>query len=314
MLSVGKYRHLNQCSDNHGTMSVLAIDHRGPNEIQKNGQGPSTTEETVAFKRLVIRHLAPHCTAVLTDPDFGVPALTGGDLPSNAGFMAPLELTDYSRAVGDRGMDFLPDWDVAKLKRAGFSGAKLIMMFHPGSPNVQAKFDVVDSIVEQCEREQMPFFFEPICYSLDPAKPLSNAERRQVVVENARLFTRRGVDILKMEFPLDCIEEPDEAVWMDAARELDAVCTVPWALLSAGVGFDVFIKQAKVACAAGASGVIAGRAIWGDAVALKGQAQADWLASVGVERMSRITAICHGLGQSWKARHTAPDVSPRWYA
>jgi tagatose 1,6-diphosphate aldolase len=73
MLSVGKYRHLNQCSDNHGTMSVLAIDHRGPNEIQKNGQGPSTTEETVAFKRLVIRHLAPHCNAVLTDPDFGVP-------------------------------------------------------------------------------------------------------------------------------------------------------------------------------------------------------------------------------------------------
>jgi tagatose 1,6-diphosphate aldolase len=200
MLSVGKYRHLCQCSDSHGTMSVLAIDHRGPNEIQRNGKGPATYEEVTAFKQMVIGLLGPASTAVLTDPDLGITALTSGDLPGNVGFMAPLELTNYARATGDRGMDMLPDWSVAKLKRAGISGAKLIMMYHPDAPNAAEKTALVDSIIEQCEREQVPFFFEPISYSLDPEQPLSNAERRQVVIANAQHFTDRGVDILKMEF------------------------------------------------------------------------------------------------------------------
>ena len=262
----------------------------------------------------VIGLLGPASTAVLTDPDLGITALTSGDLPGNVGFMAPLELTNYARATGDRGMDMLPDWSVAKLKRAGISGAKLIMMYHPDAPNAAEKTALVDSIIEQCEREQVPFFFEPISYSLDPDQPLSNAERRQVVIANAQHFTDRGVDILKMEFPLDCNQEADQAVWQAAAQALDAACTVPWALLSAGVSFDLFIQQAKVACNAGASGVIAGRAIWGDALALTGDAQRQWMATVGLERMERLTAVCHGLGQSWKTRHTAPDISKRWYA
>ena len=314
MLSVGKYRNLSQCSDPHGTLSVLAIDHRGAAEIQKNGQGPRTYAETVAFKRRVIRLLSPYSTAVLTDPDFGMPALTGGDLPGGVGLLGPLELTDYSRAVGDRGMDLLPDWDVRKLKQAGFNGAKLVLMFHPDAPNAQAKIDMVNSIVEQCAQAQVPFFLEPLIHGLDPSQPLTNVERQQCVVENARFFTQRGVDILKMEFPLDCNAEPDETVWVPAVQELDAACTVPWTLLSAGVGFDIFLQQAKVACAGGASGVVAGRAIWGDALALPDPAQEEWLATVGRERMARLTAVCAGLGRSWQARLDAPEVVERWYA
>ena len=202
----------------------------------------------------------------------------------------------------------------AKLKQAGFNGAKLLIIFHPDAPDAQAKIDIVDSIAEQCAQAQVPFFLEPVVFSLDPNRPLSNAERRQCVVDNARFFTQRGVDILKMEFPLDCNAEPDETIWVAAVQELDAACTVPWTLLSAGVGFDIFLQQAKVACAGGASGVVAGRAIWGDALALPDQPQEEWLATAGRERMARLTAVCAGLGRSWQARLDAPEVGERWYA
>ena len=314
MLSVGKFRNLSQCSDAHGTLSVLAIDHRGSAEIQKNGQGPRTYAETVAFKRRVIRLLAPYSTAVLTDPDFGMPALTGGDLPGGVGLLGPLELTDYSRTVDDRGMDLLPDWDVRKLKQAGFNGAKLVLMFHPDAPNAQAKIDLVDSIVAQCAQAQVPFFMEPLTHGLDPSQPLSNAERRQCVVENARFFTQRGVDILKMEFPLDCNAEPDETIWVAAVQELDAACTVPWTLLSAGVGFDIFLQQAKVACAgapaAWSPGARSGATPWPCRTSPRRNgwrrpAASGW-------RASRPSAP--GWAASWQARLDAPEVGERWYA
>ncbi len=312
MTSVGKYRHLSVCSDSRGTMSVLAIDHRS-GELGA-GAPPKKAEELVAFKKRIVRLLGSAATAVLTDPDYGIHTVIDGELPGNIGYLAPLELTDYNRPLGDRGMDFLPDWDMGKLARMGANGAKLYMLFRPDAPNAAQKTAVVDSIIEQCAKYEIPFFHEPIAYSLDPDKPLSNEERRQIVIANARHFTDRGVDVLKMEFPIDCNVEKDENVWREAAAELDAACTVPWALLSAGVGFDVFVKQAEIACAAGASGVIAGRAIWGDAALLPEAEQEAWLATVGKDRMERLTAICRGLGQSWKTRTPTPKVGVRWYA
>lgn len=315
MLSVGKYRNLSQCSDDNQTFSIMAIDHRpNENEMNKNGLGPKTYADVVAFKNRVIRNLAPAATAILADPDYSMTAMINGDLPGNVGFLAPLELTNYSRTLSDRGMDLLPDWGVDKLKQAGFNGAKLYMNFHPDAPNTAQKTDAVDAIIEQCDKHQIPFFFEPISYSLDPDTPLTNEERRQVVIESARHFTQRGVDILKLEFPIDCNIEPDIQVWQDATQELDAVCTVPWALLSAGVSYDLFIQQAEVACAAGASGVIAGRAIWGEVVAMPVEEQDEWLQTVGRDRMERLTAVCRGMGHSWQTRHEAPVVTARWYA
>ena len=94
------------------------------------------------------------------------------------------------------------------------------------------------------------------------ARPLPNDELRRVVIESARTFSQMGIDVLKTPFPLDVAHEPDEAVWRAALAELNEACRVPWALLSAGVDYPTFRRQAELACEAGASGVIAGRAIW----------------------------------------------------
>jgi len=313
MLTVGQFRHLTQCSDPRGALVVLAIDHRDNLVAELQKHSPAVDYQAVVdFKKSVIRHLSASASAVLTDPDYGFPAVLDGALPGSVGLIAPLEVTDYTPHPSHRATNFIPGWDVAKLKAAGCSGAKLLLYFHPGAVNAAAQTALVDSVVEECQRQHMPLFLEPVGYSLDPAQPLSNTERRRVVVESARHFSARGIDILKVEFPLDVAREPDETAWRDALHELDSACVVPWTLLSGGVSFETFLRQTELACEAGASGVMVGRAVWAEAAALHGAARDHFLATTGAQRMARLAAACES-GSPWTARHIPPIIGEGWY-
>ena len=57
----------------------------------------------------------------------------------------------------------------------------------------------------------------------------------------------------------------DTSVWERVASIAEA-CAVPWVLLSGGAPWNVFLRQVEIACASGASGVMAGCAFWKEAV------------------------------------------------
>jgi tagatose 1,6-diphosphate aldolase len=307
---VGVFRALSQCSDD--VFSILALDHRANliAELQKYQTSPVTYADVVEFKSAVLRNLSKHTTAVLIDPDYGLPGLAQGVIPQHVGMLAPLEVTDYTLDPAKRAYRPIPDWDVAKLKQAGFNGAKLLLYYHPDASNVSLQTEIVTQAVEACRKQQVPLFLEPINYSLDPTRPLTGAERTAVAVETARHFSQLGVDVLKVEFPTD---DPDSSTWASALEALNAVCIVPWTLLSAGVSFERFEQQAEAACRAGASGVIAGRAVWSDAIPLRGAEHETFLQEVGSERMRRLTAICKQYGHAWTDRHPPLVITEGWY-
>ena len=78
------------------------------------------------------------------------------------------------------------------------------------------------------------------------------------------------------------------------------VGAVPWTLLSAGVEFEAFVDQVGNAMDAGASGFIAGRAIWGEAVGLDRSARREFLATAASERLQTLSAAVTGRGRSWR--------------
>ena len=117
-----------------------------------------------------------------------------------------------------------------------------------------------------------------------------------VVVETARRLTALNVDVLKAEFPLD-INDTDEAEWKAACEEISGASVTPWILLSAAVDYEIFLRQATVACNAGASGIAVGRAVWKEAVGMQRAERIDFLNTVGRERLSRLTALCSALGK-----------------
>ena len=301
-------RHLSRCAGAEGVFTILAIDHRANlAEDMATARGrPVSRQDLLTFKRAAIQGLAGSYSAVLADPDYGFLALENmpADMPGNPesefGLLAPLEITDYSAHPSRRETKFIENWGVEEIVRSGGNGAKLLLFFHPESARARAQTELVDRIGAQCRACSLPFFLEPVACSLKPDQTLSNEERTQVTVETARHFSQRSVDVLKVPFPLNPDVSPD--TWKPALRDLDEACTVPWTLLSGGVSFELFAKQAEAACRAGASGVIAGRAVWGEGVSLEGEALDTFMKTTARKRMETLAALCNRYGTPWHAR------------
>jgi tagatose 1,6-diphosphate aldolase len=84
-------------------------------------------------------------------------------------------------------------------------------------------------------------------------------------------------------------------------------------LLSAGISYDIFLKQVRTACEAGASGVMAGRAVWREAVTLDRLVRNTFLQSVARERMQRLQSLCEALGRPFTAVYDPPELTYDWY-
>jgi tagatose 1,6-diphosphate aldolase len=309
MTTLGKYRHLSRCATPDGHFVILAIDHRANLRaaLDKHAPTPSTDADFAAFKQQVIGALAGDASGVLTDPDFGIPAgIVSGNIAPSHGLLAPIEVTNYDMHPSQREVDFIPDWSVRHIKRVGGDGVKLLLYYHPEAANAEKQRGIVRQIVADCSAEDIPFFLEPIPYSLDPSTALSNADLLAISREMARLFSSMGVDVLKLQFPVDAGQSRDQSEWRAACEQVSAACSVPWALLSAGVDFETFALQTQIACEAGASGVIVGRAVWNEAVTLPTAARADFLATTGRERVRELHSICAKSARPWSGKVTAP--------
>jgi tagatose 1,6-diphosphate aldolase len=104
----------------------------------------------------------------------------------------------------------------------------------------------------------------------------------------------------------------DEESWESACAELDAEIPVPWVILSAGVNFDTFVRQAEVACRAGASGVLAGRAVWKESVGMSLDERRIFYATVAARRLADLKEVVDSYGRPWREPSVASSGSD-WY-
>lgn len=295
IVSLGKWRRLQQATSARGTFTVLAIDHRGPLRRKLAAALPAEAvdDALAGLKEDIVRELGPGTSAVLLDPEVGVPrCLSRSVLPPHVGLLVALD----TGSTGDPRTlrtGLVPDWGVESSLRIGAVGAKLLVYYHPEAEDAGQVEELVQRIGRACASAELPFYLEPLAY--DPCEPgarLSSRERRRAVIGTARRLVPLGVDVLKAEFPVQIAEEPDEGLWREACAELTAVCQVPWVLLSGGVPFEVFLRQTRIAGQAGASGVMAGRALWDGAVSADAAARRAFLTSVAVDRLRRLRELC----------------------
>src|SRR5688572_16482183 len=161
MTTPGKYRHLTQCSTDAGHFCVLAIDHRDNllADLNKYAGTTLTDAEFIAFKQQVIGALAGGASALLADPVYGFgPGIADGYVGGQLGLLSPLEVTDYSLHPSRRQLTMIPNWSVAKIKRVGAQGVKLLVYYHPAAESAQTVCDEVNRVVEDCAREDIPLF------------------------------------------------------------------------------------------------------------------------------------------------------------
>jgi len=315
-MTIGKWRRLQQTAGPRGTFYIVAVDHRGPLRRSLETESPQgkTNEALTALKRDIVRHLAPATSAVLLDPETAAgQCVADGSMPGGTGLIVALD----TGSTGDplnRTTSLVDNWSVEKTVRMGASGVKMLLYYHPLAPQAGERESLVRKVARDCAQYDIPFFLEPLSYACDDQnKSLPPEQRRQVVIETARRLVPLGVDILKAEFPVDVSTEPDENIWRDACEELTDASEVPWVLLSAGVSYNTFMKQVGIACEAGASGVMAGRAVWKEAVTLDVAARNNFLKSAGYERMQGLKSLCEQLGRPFTEVYDSPKPPYDWY-
>lgn len=313
-LSPGKWRGLKAASSPNHTFSMVAFDQRG-NYLKMLPSGASYAE-AAEIKRSVIAALSPHVTAVLLDPNYGMAAVN--DVAGTSGLLMALEKTGYGGEPTARQVDFMDGWTVAKIKQMGATAVKLLVYYHPDAGAAAEQVEgVIRDVAKDCSHHDIPLFVEPLAYSFDPSMSGDSAEfaeqRPRIVRETAQRLSRLGVDVLKLEFPVDIKHNPDRDVWRAACEAVSEASAVPWVLLSAGVNFDVFRQQVELVCLSGASGYLGGRAIWKEAVAMTAPDRERFLSTQGRQRVQALGEIAARHGKSWTDFFAPPDTAEGWY-
>ena len=319
-LSIGKIRGLQQLANEKGIMTMCALDHRGSLKRMLNEKHPESVsyQAMVDFKLDLCRILAPHASAILLDPIYGAgQAIAAGVLPKSTGLLVSLEESGYSGEAEARVTQVIADWSVRKIKKMGATAVKLLLYYRPDSNVAEQQLDTVKKLASDCLIEDIPFIVEPMSYKVGRAE--SNPQnfaimKPQLVVETAKQITALSVDVLKAEFPADIEYEKDKGRLLNFCYQLNEASQVPWVILSAGVTFELFYKQVEIACQAGASGFLAGRALWQEATqASSGQERLKFLETTVVKRLESLTELANAYGTPWHTKLEASEVDENWH-
>jgi len=325
-ISIGKLRGLQQLADSKGIMTMCAIDHRGALKRALNEKNPDAVsyQDIVDFKLDLCQAVAPFASAILLDPEYGAgQAIAAGLLPGPKGLLVSVEKTGYIGDSTARITELLPDWSVKKVKKIGASAVKLLIYFRPDLKDVASKqLDLVARLADQCLEEDIAFLVEPVSYPIEEGGASSKkfAEIKPgLVIETARQITALPIDVLKAEFPADIKFEQDEGKLLGFCQELTQASQLPWVLLSAGVDFESFRKQVKIACKAGASGFLAGRALWQEGAQIRSRDERmNFFQKTAAPRLEELAEIADSYGKPWYSRLGAENgkfapVTEGWY-
>ncbi|MCP4165127.1 MAG: tagatose 1,6-diphosphate aldolase [Chloroflexi bacterium] len=318
-LSMGKFRGLQQVSGPDSIFTIVALDHRGSLKAAMNPDDPAsvTYQQVVDLKLEVSKALAGHASGLLVDAIYGAPqVVANGTLPGSTGMVITLERSGYEGESHARRVLFDSEWTVEKIKRMGASAIKFLLYYHPGAESAAFQEEALRRVVADCQVYDIPLILECLTYSVEPGMAKNSeafaTSRPDVIIETARRLCPLGADTFKAEFPADMNYEKDEGKMLAQCQALTEAAGVPWMVLSAGVDHGTFCRQVEISCKGGASGFLAGRSMWKDAIGLSGQARTENLTGVATQRLRELTDIAGSYARPWTEWYRA-SVSEDWY-
>jgi tagatose-1,6-bisphosphate aldolase len=284
-------RSLDDIAAGGGTFAIIAMDQRNTLRRMFTAVGrEGTDEELRTAKADVARALTPLASGLLSDPTYGVPAITeAGALADSCGLLIAAEPAERRTYHSEPRTHRDPDLNARWVLDQGGNALKFFVQLRAdrpapadGTPDLLAEgLAVCQEVIDDCRATGVPVVIENLIYPL-PGEELQGRRREDAIIEAARALNDLDIDLLKLEYP----GSPS------ACRRLAAVLDRPWAVLSAGVPFAEFSQAMRIAFDdGGASGFIAGRSVWREAVALDGAERQEFLATVARPRLEQLTAV-----------------------
>src|SRR5579863_7810843 len=208
-LTHGKLVGMKAVSNSRGVIAAAAMDQRGSLQkaLSKERGSEITGSMMEEFKSIVTEVLTAHASAILLDPEFGLPA--SRKRANNAGLLLAYEKTGYDKTGPGRLPDLLDNWSVRRLKEAGADCIKILLYYTPddGKAVNDKKHAWVERIGDECRGNDIPFFLEFVGYEEGgDEKGLEYAKKKpRIVMESMAEFSKEqyGVDVLKVEVPVN---------------------------------------------------------------------------------------------------------------
>jgi tagatose 1,6-diphosphate aldolase len=289
-MTTAELRGYHQICGVNGAMMVIACDQRGgmrqllaADPTAQAAIGEATLGETKAD---ITRYLASFAGCVLVDPVCAVPALVDkAVLPRDTALLIGLDASGWDTSPeGYRLSKLVEGVDARRVRDLGGTGAKIMIYLRMDRPAANERnLQILRDCVADFARENLLLVVEYLTYRLPEESQEDYAAKMPwLIQEAARACLDAGSKVLKIPFPGSA----------EACAAVTAIAgDVPWAVLSAGVDHETFLGQVETAMLNGASGVIAGRALWKDCISLDRKVTAERLARIAVPRLREIQAV-----------------------
>jgi tagatose 1,6-diphosphate aldolase len=303
-------------ADERGVIAALAIDQRSAlRKLFAKANARETSEVPiewlVQFKEKVSQFLTPYASAILLDPEYGLPA--AGRRAKNAGLLLAYEQSGYDKSVPGRLPRLLDNLTAKRLKDAGADAVKVLLYYSPLSDAAvnTHKQAWVTRVGGECRDADIPFFLEIVSYhdQMDEKGAEFARIKPGVVTHSIEEFCKASyaVDVLKIGVPVNMnfVESASlprsQAIYSRSEAKAhftraSQASSLPFIYLSEGVSNQTFADALTLAAEAGSkfSGVLCGRATWQDGVPIfvhqGAQALDEWLHQHGVRNIQNVNA------------------------
>ncbi|MFB0712703.1 aldolase [Buttiauxella noackiae] len=277
-----------------GGFAMLAVDQREAMRlmfIAAGQQKPVADNVLTDFKVAATRILSPYASAVLADKQYcldqiveqhavadscGLIVAADHFIPGNG---IPVDSVEIDKAI-----------DPHTARAMGAKAMKLLVLWREDE-DAQTRLQMVDDFVARCRSAGLVSIIEPV---VRPPRRGWAFDREAAIVAAAAELGSTGADLYKAEMPAG--GKGDEKTLLAACQKLNDQMAMPWVILSSGVEADIFGRAVRIAMQGGASGFLAGRAVWASVIGATDPQ--TMLRDVSVPRLQRLAEIVdEGMSQ-----------------
>lgn len=283
-----------------GCFAMVAMDQRDSlrtmmSERLDEPRAAISDARMTGFKLSVARALGPHASALLIDRRYGCRELLEQRiLPDGcAPILAADALTqEPGGPVTDTALD--PAVDPAAAATDGVRALKLLVIWRRDGSR-DRRTELAARFVDMCRAAGLASVLEPVARPTEAEAADGTFRLNDAIVEAAQELAPLRPSLYKCQVP-DGGAGPVARIAAGAER-IDAAVDVPWVVLSQGVDPGDFPRAVEGACRAGASGFLAGRALWTPALTAPDPSAA--LRGPCAERLRELGEIVDRHGRPW---------------
>lgn len=278
-----------------GALAMVAVDQREAlrGMFAAHQQTPVPDSQLTQFKVDVARELSPYASALLVDQEFGIDAIVAQKaLRPSCGLIAAADLLigPAGGAANDTAVD--KTVDPLRMKEIGAVGLKFLILWR-NDDTVEERARLATEFNKLCEISDLPSIIEVI---VKPPKDSSRAfDREEEIIIAAKEAASWKPDLFKAEVPFH--GEGDTSRITKNAERISEAINGPWVVLSNGVKQPFFNGAVKACAQGGASGFLAGRAVWADIVGAPDIPTA--LRDVSIPRLQQLAEIVDTYARPW---------------